>query len=192
LHFVDNYALNGVPNTAFTEALAFVFQSRDLQLLGMKNNDPLAKDYETLEIAWSLYEIMGVSLVDMNVWKWLYEHPKTNPQELKEAVISIAKDVWNKYYAPVFGVKDEPVLAIYSHMIESPLYLSAYPIGHLIQFQLEQQLEGKDFADEVLRIYSLGRLTPDVWMQSATGKKLSGEALLNASKEALDKINNAK
>ena len=36
LHFVDNYALNGVPNTAFTEALAFVFQSRDLQLLGMK------------------------------------------------------------------------------------------------------------------------------------------------------------
>ena len=125
--------------------------------------------------------------MDMNVWKWLYEHPKTNPQELKEAVISIAKDVWNKYYAPVFGVKDEPVLAIYSHMIESPLYLSAYPIGHLIQFQLEQQLEGKDFADEVLRIYSLGRLTPDVWMQS-NGKNCC-EALLNASK-TLDKINN--
>ena len=32
---VDYYMLNGVPNTAFTEANAFVFQKRDLSLLGL-------------------------------------------------------------------------------------------------------------------------------------------------------------
>ena len=33
---VDHWLLNGVPNTAFTEALAFVFQAKDLELLGLK------------------------------------------------------------------------------------------------------------------------------------------------------------
>lgn len=36
LYDVDYYMLNGVPNTAFTEALAFVFQKRDLDILGIK------------------------------------------------------------------------------------------------------------------------------------------------------------
>ena len=158
----------------------------------MKNNDPLAHEYENLEIAWSLYEIMGVSLVDMNVWKWMYENPDATPKELKEQVIVIAKDVWNKYYAPVFGIKDQTILAVYSHMIDAPLYLSAYPVGHLIQFQLEQYLKGKDFAAEVLRIYSLGRLTPDVWMVQATGSKLSSDPLLKAAAESVKVVNAAK
>ncbi|MDI3527456.1 MAG: hypothetical protein PWR03_1639, partial [Tenuifilum sp.] len=33
LHDVDYYMMHGVPNTAFTEALAFVFQKRDLDVL---------------------------------------------------------------------------------------------------------------------------------------------------------------
>ncbi len=188
MHFVDNYMLRGVPNTAFTEALAFLFQKRDLQLLDMKNTDPLAEDYETLEIAWSVYEIMGVSLVDMNVWKWMYEHPEANAAELKVAVMDIAKDIWNKYYAPVFGVKDQTILAVYSHMIENPLYLSAYPIGYLIQFQNEQFIKDKNFADEIIRIYSQGRLTPDAWMIQATGKKLSSQPLLEAASESVKNI----
>ncbi|MFP5247721.1 MAG: hypothetical protein ACLGH0_13600, partial [Thermoanaerobaculia bacterium] len=32
---IDYYTLQGVPNTAFTEALAFVFQNKDLELLGL-------------------------------------------------------------------------------------------------------------------------------------------------------------
>ena len=32
---IDYYTLQGVPNTAFTEALAFVFQAKDLELLGL-------------------------------------------------------------------------------------------------------------------------------------------------------------
>jgi len=34
LYNMDNYMMSGVPNTAFTEANAFIFQSRDLFLLG--------------------------------------------------------------------------------------------------------------------------------------------------------------
>jgi hypothetical protein len=34
LYEVDHTLLAGVPNTAFTEALAFLFQARDLKLLG--------------------------------------------------------------------------------------------------------------------------------------------------------------
>jgi hypothetical protein len=40
LQDVDYYMLNGVPNTAFTEAWAFIFQSRDLELLGIKDDNP--------------------------------------------------------------------------------------------------------------------------------------------------------
>lgn len=188
MHFVDNYMLHGVPNTAFTEALAFIFQKRDLQLLNMENNDPLAEDMETLDICWSLYEIMGVSLVDMNVWKWMYEHPDATASELKVAVIDISKDIWNKYYAPVFGVKDQTILGIYSHMIDNPLYLSAYPLGYIIQFQVEESIKGKNFAEEVQRIWSQGRLSPDVWIIQATGSKLSTQAILDRSKEAVGKF----
>ena len=36
---IDHWLLNGVPNTAFTEALAFVFQAKDLELLGLAKPD---------------------------------------------------------------------------------------------------------------------------------------------------------
>ncbi len=35
LNDVDHALLSGVPGTAFTEALAFVFQGHDLELLGL-------------------------------------------------------------------------------------------------------------------------------------------------------------
>ena len=65
LYDVDNYMMSGVPNTAITEALAFVFQKRDLILLGMKDENPEKEKMETLDAAWSLMEIMGVGMVDM-------------------------------------------------------------------------------------------------------------------------------
>jgi len=180
MYDVDYYMMGSVPNTAFTEALAFVFQKRDLDLLGIKDNDPKKEAMDVYDKAWQLYEIAGVSLLDISVWKWLYANPNATPEELKAAVIRLAKEIWNQYYAPIFGVKDEPILAIYSHMISYPLYLSAYSYGQLIEFQLEQYLKGKDFAKEIDRIYRLGRLTPNQWMIQATGKPLSAEPLLEA------------
>ena len=188
LHDVDYYMMEGVPNTAFTEALAFIFQKRDLELLGIKETDKDKKHLLALDTFWSVYEIMGVSLVDMNVWKWLYHHPETNAQQLKEAVIRIAVEVWNNYFADAFGIKDQPILAIYSHMISYPLYLSAYSYGHLIDFQLEQYLEGKNLAAEVQRMFANGRLIPQLWMKEALGKEISIEPLLHAADEALKKV----
>ncbi|MDR2906586.1 MAG: hypothetical protein LBU91_01170 [Bacteroidales bacterium] len=188
LYDVDYYMMRSVPNTSFTEALAFILQKRDLELLGQKEENPLSTDLMTLDIFWGSYEIMGVSLVDMNVWEWLYQNPNATKEQLKDAVLTIAKDIWNKYYAPVFGVKDEPILAIYSHMVDYPLYLSAYPIGHLIEFQLENYLAGKNLAKEVERMYTLGLLTPKYWMQQAVGEELSVKPLINAAKIAAEKV----
>lgn len=185
LHDVDNYIMKGVPNTGFTEALAFVFQTRDLELLGYKDANPDKDALATLDIFWGCYEIMGVSLVDMYAWHWLYEHPDATAAQLKDQVIAIAQEVWNKYFAPNLGEENSPILAIYSHMIDSPLYLPNYPYGHIIQFQLEQQLKGKVVADEIQRIYPVGRLTPQNWMRHAVGSEVSTQPLLAAAAEAL-------
>lgn len=188
LQNVDYYMLNGVPNTSFTEALAFVFQARDLELLGMEQTNELTKHLAALDNLWSNYEIMGVSLVDIAVWKWLYAHPDATAAELKVAVNSIAIEVWNKYFAPVFGIKDAPILAIYSHMIDNPLYLSAYPIGQLIEFQFGEYIKGKDFAAEIYRCFTQGRIIPQQWMKEAVGQPISAQPAVEAAKEALKAV----
>lgn len=185
LYDVDYYTLSGVPNTAFTEATAFLFQDRDLMLLGINDENPEKEKLQTLDAAWSLMEIMGVSMVEMEVWKWMYENPEATPSQLKDKTVAIAIDVWNRYFAPVLGVSDSPLLAIYSHMINGPLYLQNYAYGQIIQFQIEEHLKGKDFSDEIDRMYSLGRLTPQHWMNQATGTKISAQPLIRALDEAL-------
>jgi len=185
LYNIDYYMLNGVPNTAFTEALAFVFQKRDLEILGLTKPAAESAPEDVYDKAWSLYEIGGVSLLDILVWKWLYANPEATAPQLQETVIRLATEIWNEYYAPVLGVRDEPVLAIYSHTLSYPLYLTAYSYGQIIHFQIENFLRGKDFAAEVERMYRLGRLTPNQWMIQATGSPLTVEPLLEALKRAL-------
>jgi len=185
LYDVDYYMLSGVPNTAFTEATAFLFQDRDLMLLGINDDNPEKGKLQTLDAAWSLMEIMGVSMVEMEVWKWLYENPSASPAQLKEKTIAIATEIWNRYFAPVLEVSDSPLLAIYSHMINTPLYLQNYAYGQIIQFQIDEHLKGKDFSDEIDRMYSLGRLTPQHWMNQAVGAKISPQPILRALDEAL-------
>ncbi len=188
LHNVDYYMMRGVPNTAFTEALAFIFQSRDLKLLGMKEQDPQQVYLNNLDSFWSLYEIMGVSLVDIGTWKWLYAHPDATAAQLRDAVNALAIETWNTYFAPVFGIKDQPVLAIYSHMINAPLYLPNYAYGQIIEFQIEDYIRGKDFAKEIERIFSLGRLTPKQWIKEAVGGDLSVQPMMHAADEALQHL----
>ena len=179
LYKMDYYMLHGIPNTGFTETSAFLFQARDLQLLGYGKQ---TMNRETvLDQFWGMYEIMGVSLVDMRMWQWLYDHPKATAAELREAVLEIATEVWNAYYEPVLGEKDCVLLAIYSHMVNSPMYLPNYPIGHIVQFQLEQALadkEGLAWAEAYERWYRLGRLTPQEWMRQAVNGALSVQPIL--------------
>ena len=193
LNFIDHPLLAGVPNTAFTEALAFVFQNQDLELLGLAKPDESARAMEAINAFWMTYEIAGVSLVDNAVWHYMYDHPEATPAELKQATLKIARDVWNRYYAPVLGKKDVTFLAVYSHMINSFLYLADYPIGHLIAFQVERQMErAGSIGPEFIRIATQGRVTPDLWMKTATGKPVGPEALLAATAEALATVEKRK
>ena len=171
------------------EACGEVIQQRDLQLLGYGRQE--MDQMATLDMFWNMYEIMGVSLVDMRMWRWLYDHPDTDAATLKQAVLDIAADVWNAYYAPVLGEESTPLLAIYSHMIDTPMYLPNYPLGHIIHYQLEQHLGAlptSEFAREYQRIYQLGCLTPDVWMQQAVGKPLSIQPVLQAVEKIISSL----
>ena len=140
LYRVDDTLMQGVPGTAFTEALAFTCQHRDLEVLGVRKADGRAEQARALKAFWDSWEIAGVALVDLDVWHWMYAHPEASPAELREATLQIARGYWDKYYAPVLGKPGNPQLGIYSHMINSFLYLYRYPIGHLIAFQIEEQV----------------------------------------------------
>jgi hypothetical protein len=189
LNDIDYYTLQGVPNTAFTEALAFVFQGHDLELLGLAKQDAKSRALKTLDDFWGAYEIAGVALVDMAVWHWMYDHPTATPAELREATLQIAKDIWNKYYAPIFKKRDVVLLGIYSHMIDSLLYLPDYPIGHMIAFQIEEQMDkAGHIGPEFERMARTGSVVPDLWMKKATGAPVGPEALLTATSKALKEI----
>ncbi len=213
LNGIDHWWLAGVPNNAFTEAFAFIFQERDLEMLGMA--PPGGGQAAALATLWNTYEIAGVSLVDMRVWRWLYQHPEATAAELREAVLAIAREVWDRWFAPRLGHPGCEILAIYSHMIAYGLYLPDYALGHLAAFQLAArwhrppaeprapgaggsrpgqgapgtpgpELDNALFGAEVERIARQGHLTPDAWMRGATGAPLSAAALLAAARRCLD------
>jgi hypothetical protein len=188
LYDVDHTLLAGVPNTAFTEALAFVFQARDLELLGVAKPSANAESLRVLDTFWSTWEIAGVALVDIDVWHWMYEHPNATPTELREATLRIARAYWNKYYTSVLGQVDTPLLGIYSHMIVAPLYLADYPLGHLIAFQIEEKLNASKarLGPEFERVATYGSVLPDLWMRHATGQAVSAAPLLRATARALE------
>ncbi len=188
LNRVDHTLLRGVPNTAFTEAFAFVFQARDLEWLGLGKPDPTSRDLEALDALWATAEISGVALVDMKVWRWITEHPTASPAELKSAVLDTAAAVWNTYFAPVFGVRDVILLGVYSHMIDAGLYLPDYPMGHVIAFQVERYLEGKKVGPEMERMCRLGSILPGAWMKAAVDSPISAEPLLKAAAAGLEAL----
>ncbi len=186
LYGVDHTLLTGVPNNAFTEALAFVFQVRDLELLGLPPPSAEAERERVLASFWNTWEIAGVALVDVRVWHWLYANPEATATELREATVRIAREVWDRAYAPVLGGKGSALLGVYSHMIAYPLYLADYPLGHLIAFQIEEHLaKGGSLGAEFERMASHGRVIPDAWMTHATGEPVSAEPLLRATARAL-------
>lgn len=190
---IDHTLLQGVPNNAFTEALAFVFQAHDLELLGLGAPDAEARSLRALESFWATREIAGVSLVDLRAWNWLYAHPDATPAEFRAAVVQIAQEVWNRWFAPILGRRDVALLGIYSHMLSYPLYTPDYTLGHLIAFQVEGHFAKLDgpMGPEFERVCQLGALTPDAWMRQAVGAPLSAQPLLDAAAAALEKAEKA-
>ncbi len=185
LNDIDHTLLAGVPGNAFTEALAFVFQERDLELLGLAQPHDDTEHLLALEAFWDACEIGAVALVDLAVWEWMYAHPQAMPAELRDAVVDIAGDVWQRTFGPLMRDAPSVLLGIYSHMLAYPLYLANYPLGHLIAFQLEEHFRNHDLAQEFERVCKLGRLTPDLWMRKAVGAPLSAAPLIEAAERAV-------
>ena len=187
---IDHTLLAGVPNTAFTEAFAFVFQGNDLMLLGLDpGQDRKSEAMHVINDFWMTYEISGVSLVDMKIWHWMYDNPDATPAELREATLDISRLVWNRYFAPVFGVKDSYILGIYSHIIHSFLYIPDYAIGHMIAFQVKEQMKkAGNIGREFERMALMGNIAPDLWMMNAAGTPVGADALLEATEKALKNI----
>ena len=184
LNGIDFYTMEGVPNTAFTEAFAFLFQGKDLQILGLADKNPQKEALHALNSLWSAFEIAGVSLLDMHVWRWMYAHPDAPAEKLRDAVIAIARDIWNRYFAPVLGCRDKILLAIYSHIVYCGMYIPDYAIGHVISFQIESYLKGRNLGEEMERMCTLGRLAPQLWMQQAVGAPISPQPMIRAAEAA--------
>ena len=177
MNMIDHTMLEGVPNTAFTEAIAFLFQGKDREILGLSPEDsnPEAAIHSYL----STCEIAAMSLVDMAAWRYLYSRPDAEPADFKRNVLDAANSIWAKYWEPHFGKSDDSILAIYSHMITYCLYLPDYPIGHIINHQLENYFKSHDLASELERICALGNIYPDLWMEKAVGEPISPDELLS-------------
>ena len=185
-HCVSHALLRGVPgNNAITEAFAFVGQDRNLFVLDMEKPSAAAWREKTLGTFWKAFEMAGVGLADMDMWNWMYEHPESTAAELCQAVQDIAKNIWNKYFAPVFGSKDEPLLAIYSHFIDCGLYTPDYFLGFSVAFQIEDYFRTHNLAQEMERMCSIGNIVPDLWMERATGNPISPRPLIRAAEEAI-------
>ncbi|MGV8124553.1 MAG: hypothetical protein AB2L14_32800 [Candidatus Xenobiia bacterium LiM19] len=176
--------MRATPGQAFTEAFALIFITRDLKSLDLDSQDPSTKNSETLNDLWSAYERSGSSLVSMKLWRWMYAHPEASPEEIRNAALSISKEVWNTYFASVLGEKDSTLLAVYSHLISPDLYIIQNSLGRIIQFQIETQIKGNGLAPEMERMCRIGKVTPDIWMKKAVGAPISTDALLKASEEA--------
>lgn len=186
-YMTDYYLLKGIPSSPFTEGMADLIAYRSLVGLGI-NPEYSAREKQDNALAafWFVCEMGAEALHEIRVWHWLYDHPDATVTELKIATIDIAKDIWNQYFADIFGVKDVPIFAIYNHFISGALYLHSYPIGNIVLMQLEEHFEGRDFATEMIRTCKIGKLTPDLWMIKATGEPLSSKPLLNAMRNALE------
>lgn len=185
LNKIDHYLLSGVPNTAFTEGFAFAFQANDLKLLDFEKRDAHKEHQDALDGIWGTFEISGVALVDIGIWQWMYAHPDADASEVKEAIIKIAVDVWNEYFAPVFGVEDQILLAVYSHIISSGMYIADYAVGEIIKSQMEKHFSQKGLAGEMERMCRLGAITPDAWMHEAVGGPISAQTMLDRASAAV-------
>lgn len=188
-NLVDHSLLAGVPNNMFTEAMAMVVQARDFELLGLAKPTGDDERWRVLGDFWATAEISAVSLVDMAVWHWMYEHPQAQPSELQAAILSLAREIWNQFFAPVFKHRDSTLLAVYSHIIRDILYLPDYAIGHLIARQIEEHVKKQaSLAAEFERMAKYGNVSPDLWMNHATGEPVCAKALLDATQKALEDI----
>ncbi len=186
-YYAPRPALRNVPNTACTEAFAFLYQGLAKRVLGIEPSGGAERQFaiDSVQTMLAACQIAGPSLLELHAWRWLYAHPDADARALRGEVISIAERVWSRHYERDFGPDPYRLLAAYQHMIAHPLYLADYTLGHVMSHQIRSHMRGKDLAAETKRITSLGRFTPDLWMRRATGSPISAMALADDCAAAL-------
>ena len=178
-YFAPRPALRNVPNTACTEAFAFLYQSLGKRVLGIEATDGADRAFaiDSVQTMLAACQIAGPSLLELQVWRWLYANPTATAEQLRTEVLAIADRLWKRFYERDFGADPYRLLAAYQHMIGHPLYLADYTLGHVMSHQIRSFMRTKDIATETRRITSIGRLTPELWMQRAVGNGVSAKAL---------------
>ena len=110
----------------------------------------------------------GTGLAGDSHWRWLYEHPEATPAELRDEVVAEAGRV-GSIRRDRHGDDPYHLMAAYEHSVAYPLYLADYVIGLVMAQQIRTFVEGRDLAEETMRICGISRVTPDAWMQEAVG-----------------------
>ena len=81
---------------------------------------------DTVQTMLDACQIAGPALVDLHAWRWLYANPDADAPAFRDAVIGIATDLWDRFYAQYYGDDPYHILAAYQHMVAHPLYLPDY------------------------------------------------------------------
>ena len=193
-YFAPRPSLRGVPNTACTEAFAFLYQSLAKRVLGIEDPELAQRAYheETIASILMACQIAGPSLVELKTWRWIYESDgEVTAEGIRNAHLAAGEEVWNRFFAEDFGEDPYHILCAYQHQVGYPLYLCDYAIGRTIGHQIRSYMQGKDLATETKRITSIGSLTPDQWMRQAVGSPLSVQPLVEDAAKAITAINTA-
>ncbi len=190
-YFVARPALRGVPNTACTEAFAFLYQSLAKRVLGIEDESAAERAFHEETVASMLMtcQIAGPSLVELRTWREIYElGDACDAEAVRTALLRNAKEVWAEFFQDQFGDDPYHILGAYQHMLGHPLYLADYAIGRTISHQIRSHMRGRDLAAETRRICSIGSVTPDAWMREAVGGPLSATPLVTDTATALEAI----
>lgn len=190
LRSTDNIFMADIANIGFSEAFAFLFERSSLGLLDALGHTELENALMMLDRFWDTFQICGVALLDIRIWNWLYPYFVLPTEQLDDGVRRIAREVWNEYFAPIIDVKDEDLLAIYSHIIAYPLYLSNYVIGEIASYQILDYCRDKHWPTQMERMCREGYVTPNTWMKWAVGSPLSSEPMFRLTQEALETVLN--
>ncbi len=188
--FAPRPSLRGVPNTACTEAFAFLYQSLGKRVLAIEPEGGSARAFaiDSVQTMLAACQIAGPSLLELYVWRWMYANPTANAAQLRSEVLAVADRLWKQFYERDFGPDPYRLLAAYQHMIAHPLYLADYTLGHVMSHQIRSFMRNKDIAAETKRVTSIGRLTPELWMQRAVGGGVSISPLASDAADALRQL----
>ena len=188
---VEYPALRGVPTAGITEGAAEYFAYRNIPALGLDEGpEELQRHMQALANFWYLVDMGGQALTEIRLWQWMYDNPDAGPEEVREAVFEISTSVWNEFFYPVFGIKDQKILSIYNHMITGSYYLFNYFIGNVVMFQLYDAFREIPAEKGFATACAEGNTLPDIWMENAAGSPLSIAPLLEAAADAVEYFSN--